>query len=175
MSNSSNEPRITDMIRLVCMEAYGRGEMEFKFNADDMALSTARAEAAKFNIDDGEAIQNAANDWVDTHAGDIKAKFKSSFAVPIITRAFAKIGKVAKVSIGKDEDYNLQITVRLIEGEEPIKPKRKSQAKKQFNLTGCLDSFKLDVSKLKGCKITVDELAEVVEQVKAHIVANGGK
>lgn len=173
MSNQ-NEPKITDMMRLACMDAYQRGETQFSFTIEKMASITVWDAAAKAGVTDESKIEDAIDNWTRNHLAAASEKFKSSFAVPIITRAFAKIGKRVKVSVGKDEDYNLQITVEVLEGEEPVIPKRKSQARKKFNVAECLDSFVVNVSKLSDGEVSVRDVNEVVEQMKAHIVKCGG-
>lgn len=177
MSNR-NEPKITDMMRLACMDAYQRGETQFSFTIDKMASIAVWDAATKAGVTNEQQIEDAIDAWTRDNSDAAMKKFKPSFASPTIKRAFAHIGKSVKVSCGKDEDCNPQITVTIIEGEEPVKPARKSRARKQFSIGDCLDSFVVDTRELRDSTLSIHDLNQIVDQLrgqlKAHIVKCGG-
>lgn len=169
MSNTNQQPKITDMIRLACQNHYAAGETEFSFDAQQMAFHTVKkyAEQAGMDITDEQIDEEAAR-WVGNNTADIAKRFKPSFAQPIVKRFFAHIGKSVVVSVNRNEVNEPQINVTITE-EEIVKPQRKSRAKKKKSIGDALDSFAPDLEKLPG-DISVGVVVELVRQMKAHIL-----
>ena len=169
MSNTNQQPQITDMIRLACQNHYSNGETEFSFDAEKMAFHTVKryAEQAGMDITD-EQIDAEAARWVGNNTLLIEKKFKSSYITPIIKRFFAHIGKAVHVRVGKNDVNEPEVTV-IITDEEVVKPKRKSRARKVVTTAEKLDSFNPDLEKLPG-DISVGVVVELVRQMKAHIL-----
>lgn len=148
-----SEPTIADMMRHVCDNLSGEGVSSFSFTPYDMAYHTAKVEAAKHDITDEEQIENAAANWVDTHPGDIKAKFKTPFASPTITRHFEKSGRFVKVTLGKNETYDPEITVTILDSA-PVKrtrgrPRNESQPEQVSQIPEALVNWQPDITKIK--------------------------
>lgn len=171
MSNTNQQPQITDMIRLACQNHYAAGETTFSFDAQQMAFHTVKryAEQAGMDIDDEQVDAEAAR-WVGQNTENIAKRFKPSFAQPIIKRFFAHVGKAVVVSVGRNDANEPMITVTITD-EEVVKPKRKSRAKKKQSIGDILDSFVVDVSKLGDSELMVRDVNEIVRQMKAHILS----
>ena len=166
MSNTNQELKITDMIRLTCDAMYrDKGMSEFSFVADDMALEGARFYFRNQDVSDS-VLESAAAGWVDQNQGEVEKRFKSAFITPIITRHFCKYGKVAKVKVGRNDAAITMITVTVTDEEVPVKKRR---SRKKVSLADCLDSFDVDVSKLGDSELMVRDVNEIVRQMKAHI------
>lgn len=166
MSNTNQELKITDMIRLTCDAMYrDKGMTEFSFLADDMAR-----EAVKFYFRDRditeEEIERGVSTWLTSNEKEVEKRFKSAFITPIITRHFCKYGKVAKVKVGRNESAITMITVTVTDEEVPVKKRR---SRKKVSLADCLDSFVVDVGKLADSELMARDVNEIVRQMKAHI------
>jgi hypothetical protein len=166
MSNTSQELKITDMIRLTCDAMYrDKGMREFSFVADDMAR-----EAVKFYFRDRditeEEIERGVSTWLTSNGKEVEKRFKSAFITPIITRHFCKYGKVAKVKVGRNDAAITMITVTVTDEEVPVKKRR---SRKKVSLADCLDSFVVDVGKLADSELMTRDVNEIVRQMKAHI------
>ena len=166
MSNTNQELKITDMIRLTCDAMYrDKGMSEFSFVADDMALEAARFYFRGHEVSDSD-LESAAAGWVDQNQGEVEKRFKSAFITPIITRHFCKYGKVAKVKVGRNDAAITMITVIVTDEEVPVKKRR---SRKKVSLADCLDSFVPDVYDLEKGDVTVSTVRDLVRQMKAHI------
>lgn len=166
MSNTNQELKITDMIRLTCDAMYrDKGMNEFSFVADDMALEAARFYFRDQEVSDSD-LESAAAGWVDQNQGEVEKRFKSAFITPIITRHFCKYGKVAKVKVGRNDAAITMITVIVTDEEAPVKKRR---SRKKVSLADCLDSFVPDVDDLEKCDVTVSTVRDLVRQMRAHI------
>lgn len=166
MSNTNQELKITDMIRLTCDAMYrDKGMNEFSFVADDMALEGARFYFRNQDISDSD-LESAAAGWVDQNQGEVEKRFKSAFITPIITRHFCKYGKVAKVKVGRNDAAITMITVIVTDEEVPVKKRR---SRKKVSLADCLDSFVPDIDDLEKGDVTVSTVRDLVRQMKAHI------
>lgn len=166
MSNTNQELKITDMIRLTCDAMYrDKGMTEFSFVADDMALEAARFYFRGQEVSDAD-LESAAAGWVDQNQGEIEKRFKSAFITPIITRHFCKYGKVAKVKVGRNDAAITMITVIVTDEEVPVKKRR---SRKKVSLADCLDSFVPDIDDLEKGDVTVSTVRDLVRQMKAHI------
>lgn len=166
MSNTNQELKITDMIRLTCDAMYrDKGMNEFSFVADDMALEGARFYFRNQDVSDSD-LESAAAGWVDQNQGEVEKRFKSAFITPIITRHFCKYGKVAKVKVGQNDAAITMITVIVTDEEVPVKKRR---SRKKVSLADCLDSFVPDVDDLEKGDVTVSTVRDLVRQMKAHI------
>ncbi|HCQ2951027.1 TPA: hypothetical protein OHP52_001747 [Escherichia coli] len=166
MSNTNQELKITDMIRLTCDKMYrDKGMTEFSFLADDMAR-----EAVKFYFRDRditeEEIERGASTWLTSNGKEVEKRFKSAFITPIITRHFCKYGKVAKVKVGRNESAITMITVTVTDEEVPVKKRR---SRKKVSIADCLDSFVPDIDDLEKGDVTVSTVRDLVRQMKAHI------
>lgn len=166
MSNTNQELKITDMIRLTCDAMYrDKGMSEFSFVADDMALEGARFYFRDQDVSDSD-LESAAAGWVDQNQGEVEKRFKSAFITPIITRHFCKYGKVAKVKVGRNDAAITMITVVVTDEEVPVKKRR---SRKKVSLADCLDSFVPDIDDLEKGDVTVSTVRDLVRQMKAHI------
>lgn len=166
MSNTSQELKITDMIRLTCDAMYrDKGMNEFSFVADDMALEAARFYFRGQEVSDSD-LESAAAGWVDQNQGEVEKRFKSAFITPIITRHFCKYGKVAKVKVGRNDAAITMITVIVTDEEVPVKKRR---SRKKVSLADCLDSFVPDIDDIEKGDVTVSTVRDLVRQMKAHI------
>ncbi|HGT7857172.1 TPA: hypothetical protein ACM46F_004438 [Escherichia coli] len=166
MSNTNQELKITDMIRLTCDAMYrDKGMNEFSFVADDMALEAARFYFRGQEVSDSD-LESAAAGWVDQNQGEVEKRFKSAFITPIITRHFCKYGKVAKVKVGRNDAAITMITVIVTDEEVPVKKRR---SRKKVSLADCLDSFVPDIDDLEKGDVTVSTVRDLVRQMKAHI------
>lgn len=166
MSNTNQELKITDMIRLTCDAMYrDKGMKEFSFVADDMALEAARFYFRDQEVSDSD-LESAAAGWVDQNQGEVEKRFKSAFITPIITRHFCKYGKVAKVKVGRNDAAITMITVIVTDEEAPVKKRR---SRKKVSLADCLDSFVPDIDDLEKGDVTVSTVRDLVRQMKAHI------
>lgn len=166
MSNTNQELKITDMIRLTCDAMYrDKGMSEFSFVADDMALEGARFYFRNQDVSDSD-LESAAAGWVDQNQGEVEKRFKSAFITPIITRHFCKYGKVAKVKVGRNDAAITMITVVVTDEEVPVKKRR---SRKKVSLANCLDSFVPDIDDLEKGDVTVSTVRDLVRQMKAHI------
>lgn len=166
MSNTNQELKITDMIRLTCDAMYrDKGMNEFSFVADDMALEGARFYFRNQDVSDSD-LESAAAGWVDQNQGEVEKRFKSAFITPIITRHFCKYGKVAKVKVGRNDAAITMITVIVTDEEVPVKKRR---SRKKISLADCLDSFVPDIDDLEKGDVTVSTVRDLVRQMKAHI------
>ncbi|UIU27577.1 hypothetical protein SA32RD_52 [Escherichia phage vB_EcoS_SA32RD] len=166
MSNTNQELKITDMIRLTCDAMYrDKGMSEFSFVADDMALEGARFYFRNQDVSDSD-LESAAAGWVDQNQGEVEKRFKSAFITPIITRHFCKYGKVAKVKVGRNDAAITMITVIVTDEEFPVKKRR---SRKKVSLADCLDSFTPDIDDLEKGDVTVSTVRDLVRQMKAHI------
>lgn len=166
MSNTNQELKITDMIRLTCDAMYrDKGMKEFSFVADDMALEAARFYFRDQEVSDSD-LESAAAGWVDQNQGEVEKRFKPAFITPIITRHFCKYGKVAKVKVGRNDAAITMITVIVTDEEVPVKKRR---SRKKVSLADCLDSFVPDVDDLEKGDVTVSTVRDLVRQMKAHI------
>lgn len=166
MSNTNQELKITDMIRLTCDAMYrDKGMREFSFVADDMALEGARFYFRNQDVSDSD-LESAAAGWVDQNQGEVEKRFKSAFITPIITRHFCKYGKVAKVKVGRNDAAITMITVIVTDEEVPVKKRR---SRKKVSLADCLDSFVPDIDDLEKGDVTVSTVRDLVRQMKAHI------
>lgn len=166
MSNTNQELKITDMIRLTCDAMYrDKGMNEFSFVADDMALEGARFYFRNQDVSDSD-LESAAAGWVDQNQREVEKRFKSAFITPIITRHFCKYGKVAKVKVGRNDAAITMITVIVTDEEVPVKKRR---SRKKVSLADCLDSFVPDVDDLEKGDVTVSTVRDLVRQMKAHI------
>lgn len=166
MSNTNQELKITDMIRLTCDAMYrDKGMTEFSFLADDMAREAVKFYFRGQDITE-EEIERGTSTWVDSNEKEVEKRFKSAFITPIITRHFCKYGKVARVKVGKNEAAITMITVTVTDEEIPLKKRR---SRKKVSLADCLDSFDVDVSKLGDSELMVRDVNEIVRQMKAHI------
>lgn len=166
MSNTNQELKITDMIRLTCDTMYrDKGMNEFSFVADDMALEAARFYFRDQEVSDSD-LESAAAGWVDQNQGEVEKRFKSAFITPIITRHFCKYGKVAKVKVGRNDAAITMITVIVTDEEVQVKKRR---SRKKVSLTDCLDSFVPDIDDLEKGDVTVSTIRDLVRQMKAHI------
>ncbi|MGT3661368.1 hypothetical protein [Escherichia coli] len=166
MSNTNQELKITDMIRLTCDAMYrDKGMNEFSFVADDMALEAARFYFRGQEVSDSD-LESAAAGWVDQNQGEVEKRFKSAFITPIITRHFCKYGKVAKVKVGRNDAAITMITVIVTDEEVPVKKRR---SRKKVSLADCLDSFVTDIDDLEKGDVTVSTVRDLVRQMKAHI------
>lgn len=166
MSNTNQELKITDMIRLTCDTMYrDKGMNEFSFVADDMALEAARFYFRDQEVSDSD-LESAAAGWVDQNQGEVEKRFKSAFITPIITRHFCKYGKVAKVKVGRNDAAITMITVIVTDEEVPVKKRR---SRKKVSLADCLDSFVPDIDDLEKGDVTVSTIRDLVRQMKAHI------
>lgn len=166
MSNTNQELKITDMIRLTCDAMYrDKGMSEFSFVADDMALEAARFYFRDQEVSDSD-LESAAAGWVDQNQGEVEKRFKSAFITPIITRHFCKYGKVAKVKVGRNDAAITMITVVVTDEEVPVKKRR---SRKKVSLADCLDSFVPDIDDLEKGDVTVSTVRDLVRQMKAHI------
>lgn len=166
MSNTNQELKITDMIRLTCDAMYrDKGMSEFSFVADDMALEAARFYFRDQEVSDSD-LESAAAGWVDQNQGEVEKRFKSAFITPIITRYFCKYGKVAKVKVGRNDAAITMITVVVTDEEVPVKKRR---SRKKVSLADCLDSFVPDIDDLEKGDVTVSTVRDLVRQMKAHI------
>ncbi|HIB0100392.1 TPA: hypothetical protein ACWSVR_004458 [Escherichia coli] len=166
MSNTNQELKITDMIRLTCDAMYrDKGMSEFSFVADDMALEGARFYFRNQDVSDSD-LESAAAGWVDQNQGEVEKRFKSAFITPIITRHFCKYGKVAKVKVGRNDAAITMITVIVTDEEVPVKKRR---SRKKVSLADCLDSFTPDIDDLEKGDVTVSTVRDLVRQMKAHI------
>lgn len=166
MSNTNQELKITDMIRLTCDAMYrDKGMSEFSFVADDMALEGARFYFRDQDVSDSD-LESAAAGWVDQNQGEVEKRFKSAFITPIITRHFCKYGKVAKVKVGRNDAAITMITVVVTDEEVPVKKRRN---RKKVSLADCLDSFVPDIDDLEKGDVTVSTVRDLVRQMKAHI------
>lgn len=166
MSNTNQELKITDMIRLTCDAMYrDKGMSEFSFVADDMALEAARFYFRDQEVSDSD-LESAAAGWVDQNQGEVEKRFKSAFITPIITRHFCKYGKVAKVKVGRNDAAITMITVIVTDEEVPVKKRR---SRKKVSLADCLDSFVPDIDDLEKGDVTVSTVRDLVRQMKAHI------
>ncbi|AIZ95094.1 hypothetical protein pSf2_069 [Shigella phage pSf-2] len=166
MSNTSQELKITDMIRLTCDAMYrDKGMTEFSFLADDMAR-----EAVKFYFRDRditeEEIERGVSTWLTSNGKEVEKRFKSAFITPIITRHFCKYGKMAKVKVGRNESAITMITVTVTDEEVPVKKRR---SRKKVSLSDCLDSFVPDIDDLEKGDVAVSTVRDLVRQMKAHI------
>ena len=166
MSNTNQELKITDMIRLTCDAMYrDKGMTEFSFLADDMAR-----EAVKFYFRDRditeEEIERGVSTWLTSNEKEVEKRFKSAFITPIITRHFCKYGKVAKVKVGRNDAAITMITVIVTDEEVPVKKRR---SRKKVSLADCLDSFVVDVDDLEKGDVAVSTVRDLVRQMKAHI------
>lgn len=166
MSNTNQELKITDMIRLTCDAMYrDKGITEFSFLADDMAR-----EAVKFYFRDRditeEEIERGVSTWLTSNGKEVEKRFKSAFITPIITRHFCKYGKVAKVKVGRNDAAITMITVIVTDEEVPVKKRR---SRKKVSLADCLDSFVVDVGKLADSELMARDVNEIVRQMKSHI------
>src|SRR5699024_7426844 len=166
MSNTNQELKITDMIRLTCDAMYrDKGMTEFSFLADDMAR-----EAVKFYFRDRditeEEIERGVSTWLTSNEREVEKRFKSAFITPIITRHFCKYGKVAKVKVGRNDAAITMITVIVTDEEVPVKKRR---SRKKVSLADCLDSFVVDVDDLEKGDVAVSTVRDLVRQMKAHI------
>ncbi|ATN48435.1 hypothetical protein Sf11_32 [Shigella phage Sfin-1] len=166
MSNTNQELKITDMIRLTCDAMYrDKGMTEFSFVADDMAREAVKFYFRDQDISDDE-VERGATGWVNQNQAEVERRFKSAFITPIITRHFCKYGKVAKVKVGRNDAAITMITVIVTDEEVPVKKRR---SRKKVSLADCLDSFDVDVSKLSDSELMVRDVNEIVRQMKAHI------
>lgn len=166
MSNTNQELKITDMIRLTCDAMYrDKGMSEFSFVADDMALEGARFYFRNQDVSDSD-LESAAAGWVDQNQGEVEKRFKSAFITPIITRHFCKYGKVAKVKVGRNDAAITMITVIVTDEEVPVKKRR---SRKKVSLADCLDSFVPDIDDLEKGDVTVSTVRDLIRQMKAHI------
>lgn len=166
MSNTNQELKITDMIRLTCDAMYrDKGMREFSFVADDMALEGARFYFSNQDVSDSD-LESAAAGWVDQNQAEVEKRFKSAFITPIITRHFCKYGKVAKVKVGRNDAAITMITVIVTDEEVPVKKRR---SRKKVSLADCLDSFVPDIDDLEKGDVTVSTVRDLVRQMKAHI------
>lgn len=166
MSNTNQELKITDMIRLTCDAMYrDKGMNEFSFVADDMALEGARFYFRNQDVSDSD-LESAAEGWVNQNQGEVEKRFKSAFITPIITRHFCKYGKVAKVKVGRNDAAITMITVIVTDEEVPVKKRR---SRKKISLAYCLDSFTPDINDLEKDDVTVSTVRDLVRQMKAHI------
>lgn len=166
MSNTNQELKITDMIRLTCDAMYrDKGMSEFSFVADDMALEGARFYFRNQDVSDSD-LESAAAGWVDQNQAEVEKRFKSAFITPIITRHFCKYGKVAKVKVGRNDAAITMITVIVTDEEVPVKKRR---SRKKVSLADCLDSFVPDIDDLEKGDVTVSTVRDLVRQMKAHI------
>lgn len=166
MSNTNQELKITDMIRLTCDAMYrDKGMSEFSFVADDMALEGARFYFRNQDVSDSD-LESAAAGWVDQNQAEVEKRFKSAFITPIITRHFCKYGKVAKVKVGRNDAAITMITVVVTDEEVPVKKRR---SRKKVSLADCLDSFVPDIDDLEKGDVTVSTVRDLVRQMKAHI------
>lgn len=166
MSNTNQELKITDMIRLTCDAMYrDKGMSEFSFVADDMALEGARFYFRNQDVSDSD-LESAAEGWVNQNQGEIEKRFKSAFITPIITRHFCNYGKVAKVKVGRNDAAITMITVIVTDEEVPIKKRR---SRKKVSLADCLDNFTPDIDNLEKDEVTVSTVRDLVRQMKAHI------
>lgn len=166
MSNTNQELKITDMIRLTCDAMYrDKGMNEFSFVADDMAIEAARFYFRGQEVSDSD-LESAAAGWVDQNQGEVEKRFKSAFITPIITRHFCKYGKVAKVKVGRNDAAITMITVVVTDEEVPVKKRR---SRKKVSLADCLDSFVPDIDDLEKGDVAVSTVRDLVRQMKAHI------
>lgn len=166
MSNTNQELKITDMIRLTCDAMYrDKGMSEFSFVADDMALEGARFYFRNQDVSDSD-LESAAAGWVDQNQAEVEKRFKSAFITPIITRHFCKYGKVAKVKVGRNDAAITMITVIVTDEEVPVKKRR---SRKKVSMADCLDSFVPDIDDLEKSDVTVSTVRDLVRQMKAHI------
>lgn len=166
MSNTNQELKITDMIRLTCDAMYrDKGMTEFSFVADDMAREAVKFYFRDQDISDDE-VERGATGWVNQNQGEVEKRFKSAFITPIITRHFCKYGKVAKVKVGRNDAAITMITVVVTDEEVPVKKRR---SRKKVSLADCLDSFTPDIDDIEKGEITVSAVRDLVRQMKAHI------
>nr|CAI9865687.1 hypothetical protein PFGHJN_00001 [Escherichia phage UP30] len=166
MSNTNQELKITDMIRLTCDAMYrDKGMKEFSFVADDMAREAVKFYFRDQDISDDE-VERGATGWVNQNQGEVEKRFKSAFITPIITRHFCKYGKVAKVKVGRNDAAITMITVTVTDEEAPVKKRR---SRKKVSLADCLDSFVVDVRKLADSELMTRDVNEIVRQMKEHI------
>lgn len=166
MSNTNQELKITDMIRLTCDAMYrDKGMTEFSFVADDMAREAVKFYFRDQDISDDE-VERGATGWVNQNQAEVEKRFKSAFITPIITRHFCKYGKVAKVKVGRNDAAITMITVIVTDEEVPVKKRR---SRKKVSLADCLDSFTPDIDDIEQGDVTVSTVRDLVRQMKAHI------
>lgn len=126
---SSNEPNIAAMLRHIVTLKIQAGEREFSFTELQMLIEAARLQYEEHGITRTEdELDDDARVFRDQYNGLLRLKMKSPYIAPTIKRHVAKSGFDCAISLSRDEDDEILVSVTL--SDEPIeKPARTRKAK----------------------------------------------
>lgn len=126
---SSNEPNIAAMLRHIVTLKIKAGEREFSFTELQMLIEAARLQYEEHGVTRTEdELDDDARVFRDQYNGLLRLKMKSPYIAPTIKRHVAKAGFDCAISLSRDEDDEILVSVTL--SDEPIeKPARTRKAK----------------------------------------------
>ncbi|QIG62040.1 hypothetical protein [Citrobacter phage IME-JL8] len=126
---SSNEPNIAAMLRHIVTLKIQAGEREFSFTELQMLIEAARLQYEEHGVTRTEdELDDDARVFRDQYNGLLRLKMKSPYIAPTIKRHVAKAGFDCAISLSRDEDDEILVSVTL--SDEPIeKPARTRKAK----------------------------------------------